>query len=112
MRSRDPKHQHLLGVYQKCRISGPVPDLLNQNPHFNPDPGLILMHIKIWEARKHGLMVRGYSVLFLTSRQLNRLHRWGLKFPESSVVTHLLNTGSVKGSWLAIFVVGKGQVIH
>ena len=39
VQSMDKWHLHHLRSYLKCRISGPTPDLMNQNLHFNKIPG-------------------------------------------------------------------------
>lgn len=48
--SSDQQPQHHLGVYSKCRISGPTPDLLLQNLYFNEiSMGLHLSVEKYWQ---------------------------------------------------------------
>lgn len=41
---RKQQHQHHLGVYEKCRIPGPAPDLLHQNLPFSKAPGDFYVH--------------------------------------------------------------------
>lgn len=36
--STDQQHENLLGTCHQCRISALLPDLLNQNLHFNETP--------------------------------------------------------------------------
>lgn len=42
----EPQQQQHLGVYLKCRISVPAPDLI-QKLHFNKIPEVTLQHIKV-----------------------------------------------------------------
>lgn len=48
----DQQHAHRLGACQKCRISGPNPDLLNQNLNGNKIPRWVLLPLMF---RKHWL---------------------------------------------------------
>lgn len=50
VRSRHQQHRHDLGACSKCRISGPVPDLLNQNLHSNQRPQGTRVCVQVLEA--------------------------------------------------------------
>ena len=50
VRSLEQQHWPHSGIFEDADAQGPVPDLLNQNLHFNKTSQVLCVHTKVWEA--------------------------------------------------------------
>lgn len=75
---------------------------------------MILVLVKIWEAMKRSLMVRGWSDLIYDFLTIKSFWLSGSQDPgveELGTVGNLLDTSSVMHGWLAL-VGDAGKLIH